>query len=125
MSTVTDAVDQVRHDVQDLHKRIEASTAKNNTRIREDLQDAAKRAQQLASSLRQQAKDQRAEAKAHLEHAASLLEEGASGAMSAVGATEADTRQRAHAALERTRDALQSVSQAIAAKRSAGAKQRA
>jgi ElaB/YqjD/DUF883 family membrane-anchored ribosome-binding protein len=124
MSTATDAVDKVRQDTQDLYKLIEASMAQNHARIREDLQDAAKRAEQLASSLRQHAKDQRTDAKAHLEHAASLLEEGASSARSVAAATHAELRQTALASLERTRDALQSLSQAVAAKR-AGAKQRA
>jgi hypothetical protein len=124
MSTFTDAVDQVRHDTQDLYKLIEASRAENNTKMRENLQDASKRAQQLASSLRTLASQRTDDAKAHLEHAASLLEEGASSGRSVAEETHAELRQAALAARERTRDALQSVSQAIAAKRSAGAPQR-
>ena len=118
-----DAVDQARNDARDLYKKIEAGTTKNHAAVRADLQDVAVKEQRLASSLRTAAQDQRTDAKAHLEHAAAMLEAAASAAKSVAQASDAELRQANLAMLDRTRDAVQDVSRAIAAKRGAAAKQ--
>ena len=125
MSTVRDAVDQVRSDARDLHKKIGLSTAKNHSVIRGDLQDGAVQAKRLATSLKALAKDQAVDAKAHLEHAASLLEAAAAGAQTVGKAADAQLREANIGMLKSTRDALEDVSHAIAAKRSATAKKHA
>ena len=118
-----DAVDQARSDARDLYKKIEAGTTKNHATVRADLQDAASKEQRLASSLKTVAQDQRTDAKAHLEHAAVMLEAAASAAKSVAQASDAELRVANLAMLERTRDAVQDVSRAVAAKRGAAAKQ--
>lgn len=114
-----DAVYQARSQGQDLYKRIEASTRKNHATVRSDLQDAATQAQQLASSLRRLMIDQRADAKQHLEDAASLLEAVAADEKNIANRGEADLRRTNAEMLERTRDALEHISRAVAAKRAA------
>jgi hypothetical protein len=125
LSKVKDAIDQVRGETQDLYKTIEASTTKNHAAIRTDLQDVATQAQRLASSLKTISNDQRTDTKQHLEHAASLLEAAAADAKTVATATNADLREMNVAMLERTRDAVGSVSRAVASKRSAAVKEHA
>ncbi len=124
MIKVTEAVDQARDQTRDLYKRIQENTSQNHATIRTGLRDSATQAEQLASSLRTVAQDQRNDAGRHLQHAASLLESAASGAKSVANVTNGELRQKSIAMLEHTREALQNVSQAVAAKRSAAFKQR-
>ena len=125
MSTVLDSVDNVRDELRTLHKKIDASTAKNHAAIRADLEEAGAQAQRLAASLKTAAKDQRTDASDHLAHAASLLEQAATSAKQVSSANAEALRASQQDMLNRTRAALQSVSNAIAAKRSTARKQHA
>lgn len=119
MNITLEAVDQARNDARSLYKQIHESTSKSHAAIRGDLQDAATQAQRLASSLKTLGSDQRADASGHLGHAASLLEAAAEDARTIAKANAADVRDANLAMLEHTRDAVQDISQAIAAKRAA------
>ena len=122
-TTVLDAVDNVRSDLRALFKKIEASTTKNHAAIRVDLEEAATQGQRLAATLKTLAKDQRTDASDHLAHAAALLEKSASSAKQ-ISAADSDALRAAQQELRvRTRGALQSVTEAIAARRSAVKKQ--
>ena len=118
MNKTQDAVDEARSKTQDLYRHIRESTAKNHAAIRDDFQT-------VASSLKTLARDRQADQKQHLEHAALLLEQAAANAKSLAAAGAADVREANMAMLQHTRDALQDMSYAIAAKRAAFAKQHA
>ena len=94
MDTISSNVDEVREQARSLYKRIEANN--DHAAIRGDLNS-------LAYTLNKLAIDQRDDAKTHLKNAAS-----------AVQATPNDETELR----ERVRDALQSISQAVAAARS-------
>jgi hypothetical protein len=119
------AVDQVRADVQSLYKRIREDAAGNQSALRTDMQNARMQAQQLASSLRTIARDRSGEEQQHLEHAAVLLEAAAAGVRNKANASAAELRGASAEMLERTRDALENISQAVAALRAAAVKQHA
>lgn len=114
--TTAEAVDQARNDTRSLYKKIEESTSKHHAAIRDDLQ-------RVADSLKAVARDQQADQKQHLEHAALLLEQAAANAKSVGTASAADIRKANMAMLQRTRDALQDISHAVALKRAAAHKQ--
>ncbi len=118
MNKTQDAVEQARSKTQDLYKQIRESTEKSHAQIRDDFQT-------VASSLKTLARDRQADQKQHLEHAALLLEQAAASAQSVAKASAGDVRETNMAMLQRTRDALQDITYAIAAKRAAFAKQHA
>ena len=119
MSTVVDTVEGVRDELRALHQKIDAGTAKNHAAIRVDLEDASRKAQHLAGSLRTLAKDQRTDASDHLAHAAKLLQSAAANAKEISAANAETIREGREALSAHTRTALRNVTEAIAAKRSA------
>lgn len=122
MNKTIEAVDQARDDARSLYKKIRENTDQNHAAIRSGLQDAATQAQQLAGSLKTLAADRRADVQKHLEHAALLLEQAAASAKNIASANAADVRKANAAMQQRTRDALQDISHAVAARRAAVAK---
>ena len=118
MNTITNAVDQVREQGRALYKQIEANTSTRHEAIRGDIQSLADQSASFASALRRLAKDQGADSKAHLEHAASLIEAASNDAKALTTAANADVGQKGSAMREHLRDALQNISQAVAATRS-------
>ena len=122
MTNIKDALDRARSDAQDLHKKLEANTAKDHAALRADVENAAAQAQKLAASLRTAVEGQRADAKQHLEDAAAQLEDAAKHVRDAAGASEAQLKQTNRAMLAKTRVALQSLSRAVASLRPTTAK---
>jgi hypothetical protein len=118
MIQTTEAVDRAREETRTLYKQIEQNTAANHAVLRSDLDDAAEQANRLAASLKKLAADRRTDQQKHLEHASLLLEQAAAGVQSVSAANAADLRKANAAMQQRTRDALQDISHAIAAKRS-------
>jgi hypothetical protein len=96
LNTTSNDVEQVREQARALYKKIEANSSKNYESIRGDVSN-------LAASLQKLAMDQRDKANAYLANAASQVQ--------AAPADQTELR-------ERMRDALQSISQAVAAARS-------
>ena len=112
-----DAVDGARDELRTLHKKLDAATAKNRDSLRADLQDAGTQAQRIADSLKTLAGQQRADASNGLAQASSKLEKAAANAKDAASANEEKLRQANQSMLTHTRQALQNVSEAVAAKR--------
>lgn len=111
------AINQARSDLQDLHKQIDAATAKDHAMTRALFEKASVEAQRIAASMKTLADAQRADAKQHLKDAAARLEEAAKGMRDTASASEAELRAKNKDLLDRTRVALRSVSRAIAAQR--------
>jgi len=108
--------------VQSLHKQIDASAAKDRAGLRADLQGAGAEAHGLAASLETLAGTQEDDAKQHLKDAATVLEEAANESKDIGNAADADLNEKAKAMRVRARDALHSLSRAVASRRSAAAK---
>jgi hypothetical protein len=117
-----DALDRARSEAQELHKRIEADTAKDHAALRTDLQSVESEIQKLAASVKTLGEGQRADAKQHLKDAASQLEDAAKHVLDVAGASEVRLKQTHLALLTKIRDAIQSLSQAIASDRSSKVK---
>lgn len=122
MSDFKEVLDRARTEAQELHKKIEASTAKNHAALRTDIANAAAQAQKLADSLKTVAQGQRDDAKQHLKDAVSQLEDVAKHAHAVADANETQLKETNRAILQKTRDAAASLSHAIAEQRSAVAK---
>ena len=114
-----DTVDSARDQLRTLHKKLDAATAKNRDTLRADLQDAGAQAQRIAGSLKTLAGQQRTDASDRLAQAASALEKSAANAKNAASANDEKLRQTNQDMLAHTRQALQQVSEAVAAKRAA------
>ena len=124
MSSIKDTIEHARSEAQNLHKQIDASTAKVHTAIRADLQDAGVEAHGLATSLKTLARAQADDAKQHLKDAASALEEAAKESKDIGQTAHADLKETAKAMRARARAALQSLSYAVASRRSATAERK-
>ena len=122
MTDIKDALDHARAQVQELHKSIEAQANKDHAAIRASLQTAGEHARDLGLSVRVLAERQGADVKDHLKDVAAHLDEAAKHAKTAATASAADVKNANRVALERTRDALQSLSKAVAAHRSTAVK---
>jgi hypothetical protein len=117
VSNLKEALDKARSETQDLHKRIDATTAKDHAAIRADVEVSADKAKQLAASLKTIVDGQRADAKKHIEDAASQLEDAAKHARDLAKASDAQLKERNRAMLGKVRDAAESLSQAVASER--------
>ena len=122
MSATQDALDRARSEAQDLHKKLEASTAKDHAALRADVEHAAAQAKNVAESLKAVGEGQRADAKQHVQDAIAHLEDAAKHVRDVAGASEAELEKTNLAILEKTRKALQSLSEAVASQRSSTAK---
>jgi len=119
LSTVDKALEHARKDAQALHKKIQATTAKDHAAIRANLQSSADAASVLALSLKTLAQSQQADTKQHLRDAATVLETAAKDAQAAGSASEATIKVKNTAMLARIRSATQQLSHALAEKRGA------
>jgi hypothetical protein len=122
VNNIKDALEKARSEAQDLHKQIEANTAKDHAALRTNVQNTGAQAQKLATSLRAVADGQRADAQQHIKDAAARLEDAAKHAGDVAGASEAQLKQTNQAMLGKARDAVQNLSQAIASRRAATVK---
>ena len=117
MSNIKETLDQARSAAQNLHKQIDATTAKDHAAIRADVQNSADKAKQLAASLKTIVDGQRADAKQHIKDAASQLEDAAKHAGELAKASDAQLKEHNKAMLGKVRDAAESLSQAVASER--------
>jgi hypothetical protein len=118
MSDLKDALARARSEAQDLHKKIQATTDKDHSAIRTDLENAGQSAQNLATNLKSIVAGQRGDAVGHVKDAAAQLEDAAKHARELTGATGEQIKQQNRAMLDKVRDSLQSLSEAVAAQRS-------
>jgi hypothetical protein len=117
VSNIKEALDKARSETQDLHKRIDATNAKDKAAIRADVEVSAGKAKQLAASLKTIVDGQRADAKKHIDDAASQLEDAARHARDLANASDAQLKERNRAMLGKVRDAAESISLAVATER--------
>jgi hypothetical protein len=117
VSTIKDALDRARSEAQDLHKKIEAGTAKDHAVLKVELQDSATKAQQLAASLKTVVDGQRDDAKQHVKDAAAHLDDAAKHARDLAGASDAKLKAANQAMLSKVRDAAENLSHAVASRR--------
>jgi hypothetical protein len=122
VSGIKDALDNARSEARELHKRIEANTAKDHAALRTDLQSVESEIQKLAASVKTLGEGQRADTEQHLKDAASRLEDAAKHVLDVAGASAVQLEQTNLALLTKVRDAIQSLSQAIASERSSKVK---
>jgi hypothetical protein len=122
MATIRDRVEHARAEAQNLHKQIQASVMDDRASIRAELQDAGVEAHGLATMLKALARAQANDATPHLKDAAHVLEETAKQAKDVGRVADADLKQTAGAMLQRARDAVQSLSYAVASQRSSAGK---
>ncbi len=121
MSGIEDALDHARSEAQDLHKKVEASTARDHAALRADVVNAAVQAKKLAASLQTLGDALRADAKQHVQDAVAQLEDAAKHVRDVTAASEAELKRANLAMLENARSAVQSLSEAVASQRSAPA----
>jgi hypothetical protein len=119
MSTIKDALDRARSEAQDLHKKIEAGTAKDHAALKAEVQESATKAQQLAASLKTVIDGQRDDAKQHIKDAAAHLDDAAKHARDLATASDAQIKSANKAMLSKVRDAAENLSHAVASRRTA------
>jgi hypothetical protein len=117
VSNIKETLEKVRSEAQDLHKKIDVTTAKDQAALRENVQGAAVNAQKLAASLKTIVDAQRADAKQHVKDAASQLEDAAKHGRDIASANDAQLKERNRAMLGKVREATESLSQAVASER--------
>jgi hypothetical protein len=117
VSTIKDALDHARSQDKDLHKKIEADTAKDHAALKVEVQDSATKAQQLAASLKTVIDGQRDDAKQHVKDAAAQLDDAAKHARDHASANDAQLKAANQAMLSKVRDAAENLSHAIASRR--------
>jgi hypothetical protein len=118
MATIRDRVEHARTEARSLHKQIQASVVNDRASIRAELQDAGVEAHGLATMVKTLARAQANDAKAYLKDAAHILEEAAKQAKEVGRIADTDLKEAAGAMLQRARDAVQSLSYAVASQRS-------
>ena len=118
MSNLNDAIEKSRTQAQKLHETIAETTAKNHAVIRVELQNAADQARHLADSLREVASAQQADAKQHLQDAASSLDEAAKSGKNIAASSQNDLKTINKSMLFNALAAVQTLSRAVAEKRS-------
>ena len=111
-----DALDNARAQAQELHKQIDATLSKGVEAMRGDFPAISAKARQLRQTLINLATTYQPEMRTHLSGAASELQNAAEHSK---GESDAEFKQSAQAALSRVREALQELSRAVAARRSA------
>jgi hypothetical protein len=116
MGDMSDAISRARGDVQALHQKIEAATAKKLEEARSDLEQAGAKAQELAASLKIVAESQRNDARQHLKSAAVQLEDAGKRPADLAHATQSQISDANKAMLGKVREGIQNISYAIASR---------
>ncbi|HET9832228.1 MAG TPA: hypothetical protein VFP91_10980 [Vicinamibacterales bacterium] len=116
---VKDAVDQVRVAAQDLHKAITDAAAKTGGAAKADLQAVQQKAAAAASSIKGSISTQNAAAKKSLTDAVTYLDATAKHAAEGVKSSGKQFQTAVRQTITDARAAVQKVSEAVAAKRTA------
>ena len=116
---VKDAVDQVRVAAQDLHKAITDAAAKTGGAAKADLQAVQQKATAAANSIKGSISTQNAAAKKSLTEAVTYLEATGKHAADGVKSSGKEFQTAVRQTIADARAAVQKVSEAVAAKRTA------
>jgi hypothetical protein len=122
---VKDAVDQVRVSAQDLHKAISDAAAKTGGAAKADLQAVQQKAKAATDSIKGSLGTQNAAAKKSLTEAVTYLEATGKHAAEGVKSSGKDFQTAVRQTIADARAAVQKVSEAVAAKRTAESAQSA
>jgi hypothetical protein len=122
---VKDAVDQVRVAAQDLHKAITDAAAKTGGAAKADLQAVQQKAKAATDSIKSSLGTQNAAAKKSLTEAVTYLEATGKHAAEGVKASGKEFQTAVRQTIADARAAVQKVSEAVAAKRTAESAQSA
>jgi len=118
---VKDAVDQVRSATQQLHKAISDAAAKRGGAAKADLEAVPMKAKAAIDSIKSSVATQNAAAKKHLTEAVTFLEATRTHAAEGVKTSGKEFQTAVRQTIADARAAVQQVSEAVAAKRTAGA----
>ncbi len=118
MSKIKDSLDHARSEAQELHKQVEANTAKDHAALKADLVNAGAKAQKLADSLKTVLDGQRDDAAQHIKNATKQLEDAAKHTRDIADASVSQLKDHNKALLSKVHAASQSLSQAVASARS-------
>jgi len=118
LSKIKDALDHARSEAQELHKQIEANTAKDHAALKADLVNAGAKAQKLADSLKTVVDGHRSDAAQHIKDAAKQLEDAAKHTRDVADASASQLKDHNKALLSKIHSAAQSLSHAVASTRS-------
>jgi len=116
-SEIDDRLQHARAQAQQLHEKIEAAHHKSVEQMRADLSAASTKAHELSTSVRAMAEADRTGLKNKLHEAADSLKHAAETARTAADEKRGETKVHAQAALGKAREAVQKLSETIAAKR--------
>ena len=122
---VKDAVDQVRASAQQLHKAISDAAAKTGGAAKADLQAVSQKAKAAADSIKGSLGTQNAAAKKSLTEAVTYLEATGKHAADGVKSSGKEFQTAVRQTIADARAAVQKVSEAVAAKRTAESAQSA
>jgi flagellar biosynthesis/type III secretory pathway chaperone len=117
MSALKTAIDQARGEAQGLHRRVDATTAKNHAAIRSDLESVRGEAKNLAATLKTLSQSQLADARQHLIDAYESIHEFDQATMDLESATYEDLKEKNRTALHHLRSAISSLGRAVVAQR--------
>jgi len=118
---VKDAVDNVRAAAQELHKAISDAAAKRGGAAKADLEAVPMKAKAAIDSIKGSVATQSAAARKHLDKAVTFLEATRKDATEGVKTTGKEFQTAVRQTIADARAAVQQVSEAVAAKRTAGA----
>ena len=118
MNTVQSALEKARSQAQDLHKNMEISALQDQVAMRAEMARVAAKTLELRQSLSGAQNGNRAAVQQHIQAAQSALDEASTKAKAAATAGAADLKKSAEAVRERTRQAVQQLTDAVAAERS-------
>ena len=118
MNTIQTNLERARNQARDLHKKLAVTAIVDQVALRAEMAHAAAKALELRHSLSAKANGERPGAQKHIEAAKAALDDAASRAKAAATAGAADLKSAAEAARERTRQAVQQLTDAVALQRS-------
>jgi hypothetical protein len=118
LTKIKDALDHARSEAQELHKQVEANTARDHAALKADLVKAGAKAQQLANSLKSAVDGQRSDAAQHIKDATKQLEDAAKHTHDVADASASQLKDHNKALLSKIHSAAQSLSHAVASTRS-------
>lgn len=118
---VKDAIDQVRAAAQDLHKAISDAAAKSGGAARADLEAVPMKAKAAIDSIKSSGATENAAARKHLDAAVTFFEATRKHAADGAKASGKEFQTAVRQTIADARAAVQQVSEAVAAKRTAAA----
>ena len=116
-TSMDDRLQAARAHVQELHDKLETAHHKTEEEMRAELSAAGTKAHQLSATVKALAEAERADFGKNLAEAADSLQQAAATARAAANEKRGEMKARSQAALSEAREALQKLSETVAARR--------